>query len=81
MLDLDKALSIPSGLMSTRDKMLAKAGLDVAALGTADWPVGVVGVPGDGRGNGLASERQPSKDDKDVYRRERGEKKKIRIWK
>lgn len=62
--------------MSTRDKMLAKAGFDVVALGTADWPVGVVGVPGDGRGMGLASEWQPSKENKHIYRKTI-----LRLWK
>lgn len=51
---LDKALSMPSGVMSTRDRMLARAGLGGVALEAADWPDGVVGVPGDGRGDELA---------------------------
>lgn len=55
---LDRALSMPSGVMSTRDRMLARAGLGGVALEAADWPDGVVGVPGDGRGDGLAAERQ-----------------------
>ena len=44
--------------MSTRDRMLAKAGLGGGALEAADWPVGVVGVPGDGRCDGLAAGRE-----------------------
>lgn len=58
MLVLDRALSIPSGVMSTRDRMLAKAGLGGAALEFVDWAVGVVGVPGDGRGEGLVAVMQ-----------------------
>lgn len=58
MLVLDRALSIPSGVMSTRDSMLAKAGLGGVVLEAAGWPEGVVGVPGDGRGDGLAAERK-----------------------
>lgn len=57
MLVLDRAFSIPSGVMSTRDKMLAKAGLCGVPLEAADWPVGVVGVPGDGRGDGVGAAR------------------------
>lgn len=53
---LDRALSMPSGVMSTRDRMLARAGLEGVALEAADWLEGVVGVPGDGRA-GLAAER------------------------
>lgn len=58
VLVLDRALRIPSGVMSTRDRMLAKAGLGGIALEAADWAVGVVGVPGDGRGDGVAADRQ-----------------------
>lgn len=47
---------MPSGVMSTRDRMLARAGLEGVALEAADWPEGVVGVPGDGRA-GLAAEK------------------------
>lgn len=53
---LDRALRMPSGVMSTRDRMLAKAGLEGVALEAADWPDGVVGVPGDGRA-GLAAKK------------------------
>lgn len=52
---LDKALRMPSGVMSTRDRMLASAGLGGVALEATDWADGVVGVPGDGRGDGLAA--------------------------
>lgn len=38
--------------------MLARAGLGGVPLGAADWPEGVVGVPGDGQGVGLAAERE-----------------------
>lgn len=55
---LERALSIPSGVMSTRDRMLARAGLGGVTLEAADWAEGVVGVPGDGRGDGLAAERR-----------------------
>lgn len=58
MLLLDRALSIPSGVISTRDRILAKAGLGGVPLEAADWPDGVVGVPGDGRGDGLAADRK-----------------------
>lgn len=61
MFVLDKALSIPSGVMSTRDRMLARAGLGGVVLEAADWPDGVVGVPGDGRGDGLAAKTQEHK--------------------
>ncbi len=61
---LDRALSMPSGVMSTRDRMLARAGLEGVALEAADWPEGVVGVPGDGRA-GLAAEK--------IAKRERNE--------
>lgn len=47
---------MPSGVMSTRDRMLARAGLEGVALEAADWPEGVVGVPGDGRA-GLGAEK------------------------
>lgn len=47
---------MPSGVMSTRDRMLARAGLEGVALEADDWPEGVVGVPGDGRA-GLAAEK------------------------
>lgn len=47
---------MPSGVMSTRDRMLARAGLEGVTLEAADWPEGVVGVPGDGRA-GLAAEK------------------------
>lgn len=57
MLVLDRAFSIPSGVMSTRDRMLARAGLGGVALETVAWPVGVVGVPGDGRGAGVGAAR------------------------
>lgn len=53
VLVLERALRMPSGVMSTRDRMLARAGLVGVALDAADWPEGVVGVPGDGRA-GLA---------------------------
>jgi len=49
---------MPSGVMSTRDRMLARAGLGGAALVAVDWPEGVVGVPGEGRDEGLAADRQ-----------------------
>lgn len=52
---LVRALSMPSGVMSTRDRMLARRGLEEVALEAAGWPEGVVGVPGDGRGEGLAA--------------------------
>lgn len=42
-------------MISTRDKMLAKAAFGGAVFEAADWPDGVVGVPGDGRGDGLAA--------------------------
>lgn len=48
-------------MMSTRDRMLARAGLGGIALEAADWAVGVVGVPGDGLGDGLAADRQRHK--------------------
>lgn len=54
--DLDRALRIPSGVMSTRDRMLARAGLEGVILEAADWPEGVVGVPVDD-GAGLAAEK------------------------
>lgn len=57
VLVLDRAFSIPSGVMSTRDRMLAKAGLGGVPLEAADWAVGVVGVPGDGRGDGVGARR------------------------
>lgn len=43
-----------SGVISTRDKMLASAGLGGVTLLADDGPEGTVGVPGDGRGDGLA---------------------------
>lgn len=49
---------MPSGVMSTRDRMLARAGLGGVGFEAVDWAEGVVGVPGDGRGDGLAAERQ-----------------------
>lgn len=54
--DLDRALRMPSGVMSTRDRMLARAGLEGFILEAADWPEGVVGVPVDD-GAGLAAEK------------------------
>lgn len=45
---LDRALRMPSGVMSTRDRMLARAGLEGVTLEAADCPEGVVGVPIDG---------------------------------
>lgn len=57
MFVLDRALRMPSGVMSTRDRMLASAGLVGATLEAADWPEGVVGVTGDGRA-GLAAENK-----------------------
>lgn len=56
MFVLDRALRMPSGVMSTRDRMLARAGLEGVTFEAADWPEGVVGVPGDGRA-GLTPER------------------------
>lgn len=55
MLDLDRALRMPSGVMSTRDRMLARAGLDGVTLEDPGGPEGVVGVPVD-KGAGLAAE-------------------------
>lgn len=55
VLVLDRALRMPSGVMSTRDRMLARAGLEGVTFEAADWPEGVVGVPGDGRA-GLTAE-------------------------
>lgn len=46
---LDSALRMPSGVMSTRDKMFARAGLEEVILEAAACPEGVVGVPLDGR--------------------------------
>lgn len=46
---------MPSGVMSTRDRMLARAGLEGVTLEAADGPEGVVGVPVD-EGAGLAAE-------------------------
>lgn len=46
---------MPSGVMSTRDRMLARAGLEGVTLEDADGPEGVVGVPVD-EGAGLAAE-------------------------
>lgn len=46
-----------SGVISTRDRMLARAGLEGVTLVAADWLEGAVGVPGDGRGDGLAAEK------------------------
>ncbi len=54
MFVLDKALRMPSGVMSTRDSKLASAGLEGVTLEAADWTDGVAGVPGDGRA-GLAA--------------------------
>lgn len=45
---LDRALRMPSGVMSTRDRMLARAGLEGVTLEAADCPEGVVGVPVEG---------------------------------
>lgn len=47
---------MPSGVMSTRDRMLARAGLEGVTLEAAEGPEGVVGVPVD-EGAGLAAER------------------------
>lgn len=46
---LDRALRMPSGVMSTRDRMLARAGLEGVTLEAVDWLEGVVGVAGAGR--------------------------------
>ena len=46
---LDSALRIPSGVMSTRDRMFARAGLEDVILEAAVCAEGVVGVPLDGR--------------------------------
>lgn len=54
-LDLDRALRMPSGVMSTRDRMLARAGLEEVTLEAAEGPEGVAGVPVDD-GAGLAAE-------------------------
>lgn len=54
--DLERALRMPSGVMSTRDRMLASAGLEGAALADADWPV--VAVAPTGGGVGVAAENQ-----------------------
>lgn len=58
---LDRALRMLSVVISTRDRMLAKAGLGGAALEAADWPEGVVGVPGEGRDEGLGAGKQTNK--------------------
>lgn len=58
MLDLDRALRMPSGVMSTRDRMLARAGLEGVTLEAVAGPEGVVGVPVD-EGAGLAAEGTP----------------------
>lgn len=47
---------MPSGVMSTRDRMLANAGLEGGTLEAAACPEGVVGVPVGG-GAGLAAEK------------------------
>lgn len=44
MFALERALRMPSGVMSTRDRMLASAGLEGVALEDADCP-GVVVAP------------------------------------
>lgn len=51
---------MPSGVMSTRDRMLASglaaggvAGAGTGVLEGVDWLEGVVGVVGEGRGAGL----------------------------
>lgn len=54
---LDRALRMRSGVISTRDRMLARAGLEGVTL-VADWLEGAVGVPGDGRGDGLAAKKK-----------------------
>lgn len=53
---LDRALRMPSGVMSTRDRMLARAGLEGVTLEAPNCPEGVVGVPAAGRA-GLAAEK------------------------
>lgn len=58
MLALERALRMPSGVMSTRDRMLASAGLEGAALADAGWPEEVA-APGGGWA-GLAAETQTS---------------------
>lgn len=53
---LERALRMPSGVMSTRDRMLANAGLEGGTLEDAACPEGVEGVPVGG-GAGLAAEK------------------------
>lgn len=57
---------MPSGVMSTRDRMLARAGLEDGTLEEADWPEGVVGVTGAGRA-GLAAERDANTASDEFY--------------
>lgn len=52
---------MPSGVMSTRDKMFARAGLGGVVLEADDWPEGVVGVPGVVLSAGLAVKRRAKK--------------------
>lgn len=47
-----------SGVISTRESILARAGLGGVTLVAVDWPEETVGVPGDGRGDGLAAEKK-----------------------
>lgn len=46
MFAFERALRMPSGVMSTRDRMLASAGLEGVALEAADCPDVVVAPAG-----------------------------------